>query len=109
MENPDFVVHPFDQSQTDFVLGMTVGGNAIPMGGNQLGKLPIWLQSLPVQAVLPALEKGTCSAFGVVVPQLSEAFLEDVGGVQPPVGLNQCFQGPSSIRTQVLTPRLWLS
>ncbi len=79
---------------------MTIGGNAIPMGFNQLGKLPIRLQSLPFQAVFPALEEGTRAAFAAVVPELSEGFLEDVGRVQTPVGLEQFFRArlPSRLR-----------
>ena len=76
------------------------------MGFNQLGKLPIRLQSLPFQAVFPALEEGARAAFGAVVPELSEGFLEDVGGVQTPVGLEQFFQGSPPIQTQVLAARV---
>ncbi len=72
---------------------------------NQLGELPIGFQALPFQAVFPALEKGPRSAFRAIVPELSEGFLEDVGGVQPPVGLEQFFQGTSAIQTQVLASR----
>ncbi len=75
------------------------------MGFNQLGKLPIRLQSLPFQAVFPALEKGTRAAFATVVPQLSEGFLEDVGGVQTPVGLEQFLQRSLPVQTQVLSDR----
>ena len=105
MQNPDFVVDAFDQSKTDFVLWMTIGGNAIPMGFNQLGKLPIRLQSLPFQAVFPTLEKGTCATLGAVVSELSEGFLEKVGCIQTPVGLERFFQSPPSIQTQVLVSR----
>ena len=75
------------------------------MGFNQLGELPIGLQSLPFQAVFPALEKGARATLGAVVPELSEGFLEHVGRVQTPVGLEQFFQGASAIQTQVLAPR----
>ncbi len=105
MQNPNLVVDPLDQSKTDFVLRMTIGGNAIPMGFNQLGELPIRLQSLPFQVVFPTLEEGPRAAFGAVVPELSEAFLEDVGGVQAPVGLQQFLQRSLPIQTQVLGDR----
>ena len=85
MQYSDLVVDAFDQSKTDLVIRMTVGGNTIPMGFDQLGKLPVRFQALPFQAVFPALEKGVGAAFGTVVPELSKIFLEDVG--RPPVRL----------------------
>ena len=72
---------------------MTIGGNAIPMGFNQLGKPSIRLQSLPFQAVLPSFKEGAGTALGSVIPELAEGFLEEVGGVQTPVGLEQFFSG----------------
>ena len=94
------MVDPFDQSKTDFVLWMTIGGNALPMGFNQFGTLPIRLQSLPFQTVFPAFEKRACASFGAIVPELSEAFLEDIGRIQTPVGLEQFFSArlPSRLR-----------
>ncbi len=75
------------------------------MGFNQLGKLAVRLQTLPFQTIFPALEEGTRTPFGAVVPELSESFLENVGRVQTTVGLEQFLQGASSIQTQVLTSR----
>ena len=75
------------------MLWMTIGGNAIPMGFNQLGKPSIRLQSLPFQAVLPSFKEGAGTALGSVIPELAEGFLEEVGGVQTPVGLEQFFSG----------------
>ncbi|MCU7850132.1 MAG: hypothetical protein KZQ89_19515 [Candidatus Thiodiazotropha sp. (ex Lucinoma kastoroae)] len=62
------------------------------MGFNQPGKLPIRFQSLPFETLFPALEKGTRSAFGALIQELSEGFLEDVGRVQTPVGQEQFLQ-----------------
>jgi hypothetical protein len=56
LQNPDFVVDPFHQTKTDLVLWMTVGGNTLPMGFNHLSELPVRLQTLPFQAVFPALD-----------------------------------------------------
>ena len=83
---------------------MTKGGNAVPMGFNHLGKLSVWFQTRPFQTVFLALEEGTSTAFGTVVPELSEGFLEVVGRVQTPISLEQFFKGTSSIQTQVLAP-----
>jgi len=46
---------------------MAIGGNTIPIGFNQLGKLPIRRQSLPFKAIFPAFEKGTRAAFASYV------------------------------------------
>ncbi len=43
------------------------------MGLNQRVKLPIRLQSLPIQAVFPALKKGTRVTSGATFPELSFA------------------------------------
>ena len=84
---------------------MTAGGNAIPVGFNQLGKLSVQRQSLPLQAVFPALEEGNRSTFGTAVPELPEGLLEDVGCFQAPVGQEQSLQGASPIQAQVHTSR----
>ena len=84
---------------------MTIGDNTIPMGFNQPGKLPIRLQSLPFQALFPALEEGTSAAFGALIPELPKGFLQDVGGVQASVGLEQLPEGAATAQAQVLTSR----
>jgi len=75
------------------------------MGFNQLGKLSVWLQTLPFQTVFPSIEECTGATFSTVVPELSKIFLEDVGCVQTPVGLKQLLQGASSIQVQILAAR----
>ncbi len=102
MEHPDFGIDPFAQSKTDFVLWATIGHNALPVGVNQRRKLSIRLQALPPQTVLLAFEKDPGTPFGAVVPTLAEGFLEEVGRIQPPVSLQQFFQRPPAIQTEVL-------
>jgi hypothetical protein len=41
-------------------------------------------QTLPFQAVLPALEEGTRTALGAIAPQLAKLLLEQIGRVQAP-------------------------
>ena len=52
-----------------------------------------------------SFKEGAGTALGSVIPELAEGFLEEVGGVQTPVGLEQFFQGSSAIQTQVLASR----
>ncbi len=104
MQDPDFVVNSFHQSKADFVVWMAIRSNTFPMGFNHVSELPIRLQPLPLQRVFPALEEGTSTPFGAVVPELSEGFLENVGRIQAAVDLEQFLQGPSPVQVQVLTP-----
>ena len=72
---------------------------------NQLGKLLVRFEPLPFQAVLPSFKEGAGTALGSVIPELAEGLLQQIGGVQTPVGLQQFFQGSSAIQTQVLASR----
>ena len=84
---------------------VTIGVDAILMGFNQFGKLLTGHQPLPFQAVFPTFEKSECASFGTVAPEISKAFLEDIGRVQTPVGLEQFFQRISSKYAQILASR----
>ena len=75
------------------------------MAVDHLRELLVRLQSLPLQRLAPVLEKAPCPALPPVVPQLAELLLEEVGRVQPPVGLEQQPQTPSAVRLQVFRMR----
>ena len=49
MDDADLVVESFDEAERDFVLGTTVGGDAVPVALNQFGKLLVGLEPLPAQ------------------------------------------------------------
>src|SRR6266702_377632 len=70
-------------------LGPTVGRDAIPMTIDHCGELLIRLEPLPLEARAPVLEETPRPALALVAPQLAEALLEDVGGVEPLVGRQQ--------------------
>ncbi len=82
----DLVVESFDEAERNFVLGSTVGGDAVPVPLNQFGKFLERLEPLPAQLFTPLVEEASRPAFAPVVPQLTEAFLEKVSGVEPLVG-----------------------
>ena len=83
--------------QGQFVLRMTVGGDTIPMGLNHTGELLVRMQALPFEAVFPTSEKGASAAFGAVIPELPEGLLQNIGGVQAPVGLEQLFECAATV------------
>src|SRR5215471_8331545 len=53
----------------------------------------------------PILEEPLCPALALVIPQLTEALLEDIGGVEPLVGRKQRLQGLLAFERQVLPTR----
>ena len=89
LDHPYLVVKALDEAERDLVFGLAVGGDAVPVSLDHLGKLLVRLQSLPLQARAPVVEELTCPGFTVVVPELAEGFLEHVRGVQTFVGRQQ--------------------
>ena len=72
---------------------------------DHLGELLVGLQALPLQARPPVLEEATRPAFGVVVPELTEGFLEQVSPVESAVGREQFLERPPAVQRQVLSTR----
>ncbi len=63
------------------------------MALNHRGELFVGLEPLPLERRSPVLEEAPCPTFALVVPELAEGFLEQVRGVQPPVGSEQPLEG----------------
>src|SRR5712691_2317297 len=97
LEDTDFVVEPLDESEADLVLGVAVGDDPVPVALDHRRELLVGLEPLPLQALLPPLEEGAGPAWGVVAPELAEGLFEQVGGVEPLVGLEQLAQTRSAI------------
>ena len=89
MKDTDFVVESLDEAERDLVLGAAVGGDAVPVTIDRRGELLIGLEPLPHQRRLPVLEEATRPSLAPVVPQLPEGFLEEIGDVEPLVGLEE--------------------
>src|SRR3989454_12788840 len=102
LEDADFVVEPLDQAEADLVLRVAVGDDPVPVPLDHRGELLVGLEPLPLQALLPALEEGAGPAWGLVAPELAEGLLEQVGDVEPRVGLEQLAQGRSAIVGEVV-------
>lgn len=57
LKDPDLVVQALDETKSDLVHWLTVGGNAIPMSVDHLSKLLVRFQPLLLQARPPILEE----------------------------------------------------
>src|SRR5216683_5236994 len=105
LDHADLVVQPLDEPEGNLVVGMTVGGNSIPMPVNQLSEPLVRLQALPFQLSTPVLEELTSPGLAAVVPQLGERLLEHVRGVQALVGRQQQLEVLSSVTGEILRMR----
>ena len=56
------------------------------------------------EQVIAECEKGASPAFGAVIPELPEGLLQNIGGVQAPVGLEQLLECAATVQAQVLPP-----
>ena len=63
------------------------------MSINHFGEFLKRFESLPLQARTPVLEEASRPALALVVPELAEGLLEQIGGVQALVGREQRLEG----------------
>src|ERR1700736_96487 len=103
LDHADLVVEPLDEAERDLVLQPAVGRNAVPMTIDHLGEFLIRREPLPLEACAPVLEEAPCPAFAFVAPQLAEAFLENIGRVEPSVGRQQHLQRLLAVEREVLS------
>src|SRR5262249_9728991 len=80
-------VEPFNETQGHLVLRLTVGRDAVPVVIDHLGELLISLQALPFEGCSPVLEELPRPRLALVVPELSEGFLQHIRRVEALVGL----------------------
>src|SRR5215216_6437531 len=97
LDDPDLIVEAFNEPEGDLVLGVTIRGNPVPMALNHLGKFLVGFQALPLQGSPPVLKEAAGPAFFLVVPQLAEGLLEEVGSRQPLVGAEQGLEGTATL------------
>src|SRR3990170_3712906 len=99
------VVQSLDATQRDFVLGLAIGSDTVPMTFDHGREFLEGFKPLPAQTALPVLEEASCPTFAFVVPELAEGLLEQIGGVEPLVGREQGLERLPAIEVQVLTMR----
>ena len=86
LNDANFVVEAFDEAEGDFVARVAVGGDAVPVSLNHLGKRLVGLQALPTKLRLPIVKKLSRPGFGSIRPKLIERLAQNVRRVQPLVG-----------------------
>ena len=102
LEDADFVVEALDEPERNLVFGLAVSGDSIPMTLDHFRELLVGLQALPLEAGLPILGELARPGFALVIPELPEGFLEQVGGIESLVCCQQGLQGLAAISGQVL-------
>src|SRR5665648_1218764 len=96
------LLRPLDEAERDLVFRLAVGGDAIPMPIDHSGELFIRCEPLPLQARAPVLEEAPRPALALVVPELAEGFLQNVGRVQPLVRRQQQLERSPALQAKVL-------
>src|SRR5512142_2768613 len=89
LDDADLVVDPFDEAQWHLVSLLAIQRDPVPVSLDHPGELLVRLEALPSQRRLPSLEESARPALPLVVPELAEHLLEQVGLVQPPGGREQ--------------------
>ena len=84
MDHANLVVQTFYESQRHFILRLAIGGDAVPVTVDHRGELLVGLEALPLERGAPVLKEAPSPTLPLVVPQLPELLLEDIGRVQPP-------------------------
>lgn len=79
LDDPDLVVQLLDQPKTDSVVWAAVRGDAVPMFLDHRHELLVGLQTLPVQALLPAppTRQSSCRPHWVLQPLSHSLATED--------------------------------
>src|SRR5215475_3636310 len=82
-------VEPFNESQGHLVFRLAVGGDAVPVFVDHLGKLLVPLQALPFEGRAPVLKEFPRPRLALVIPQLSEGLLQQISRVEALVDAQQ--------------------
>lgn len=105
LDDADLVVEAFHEAECDLVLGLAVRRDAIPVTLDHSRELLVGRQPLPLESIAPVVEKPARPTLVLVAPKLAERLLEQVGRVEPLVGLEQQPEaGPAAVR-EVLSIR----
>ena len=78
LDNTNLVIQTFYKPEGDFLFGIDVCADPLPVAFSHLGELFVGFEPLPLQGGSPVIEKSLGPAFFFVVPELAEGFLEQV-------------------------------
>ncbi len=70
LDDSNFIVEAFHETERDFVIGFAIADDAIPMALDERNKVLERFQAAPTQLALPVGEKFAGPGGTVVVPQL---------------------------------------
>jgi len=101
LNHPNLVIESFHKSQRDFVVRMTVADDALPMSLHHLGELEVRRHAAPLELCLPVLEELLGPSGILIIPELTERFLEQICLADAFVGLEQEFQGSASFQIEI--------
>src|SRR5689334_6184941 len=79
LDDADLVVDPLDETQGHLVLLMAIRRDPVPVLLDHPGELLVRLEPLPPHGRLPTLEESPRPHLPLVVPQLAEHLLEQIG------------------------------
>jgi hypothetical protein len=75
------------------------------MAIDHAGEALIGFEALPFEAGAPVVEEAPGPALAVVVPELAEGLLQNIGGVQPFVGGEQQRERAPALEREILAGR----
>ena len=101
LEDPDLVVQTLDEAERDFVLGFTVGSDAVPVALDHGGELFVGREALPLEAGAPVVEEAPCPGFSFVCPELVERLFQQICRVQALVCGEQRLQSLPAFEREV--------
>lgn len=102
LDDTDLVVQAFDEPERDFVLGLTIRGDPIPVTVNHFSELLQGFESLPAQLTAPVIKELACPSGAVIVPELAEGLFQHLGGVEALIGRQEFLQSLARRKGQVL-------
>jgi hypothetical protein len=87
LNDTDFIVEALGEAESGFVFGLEVSIITIPVPLDPVSNLFVWLRALPAKLGFPVVEDFTGPGFDSVGPEPIEGLPQDVGSIQPLVGL----------------------
>ncbi len=72
LDDTNGVVQSFRTAERDFVVGLAIRNDAVPVMFDHLRELLEWLEALPLERFFPVLEKFPGPGFARVVSQLPD-------------------------------------
>ena len=76
LDNPDFIISAFDETEAALIIRVTVGHDTVPMSFDHSCELFQRFESLPAQLRFPVIKELPGPSRTFIGPQITEGFLE---------------------------------